>query len=222
MSYTPPAGNAADVSWVGAPAYTAPSGSAANITWSQGSISGTGAGTLDFTGASIAAHGIAGAGSGTLDFVGSGAGEYTISAVDGVGAGVLGFTGAGTSAHGIAGAATGDLDFAGAGTAAHGVAAAGAGVLGFAGSCVALHLRYEVRGEVRIAGVLVNRRVRCYKRASGALAGQTDTAAGRYRVHAGFDDAEVYVAAIDLADDATDWIPPVANRLVPVLADDTA
>ena len=43
-----------------------------------------------------------------------------------------------------------------------------------------------------------------------------------YRVHAGFDEAEVYVTAIDLAEAATDWIPPTANRLVPVLASDTA
>jgi len=87
---------------------------------------------------------------------------------------------------------------------------------------VATHLRYEVRGEVRLGGVLVNRRVRCYARASGELMGQAETVAGRYRVHAGFTDAEVYVTAIDLADAATDWIPPAANRLVPVLADDAA
>ena len=86
----------------------------------------------------------------------------------------------------------------------------------------ALHLRYEVRGEVRLGGVLVNRRVRCSKRATGELMGQADTVAGVYRVHAGFDEAEVYVTAIDLAEAATDWIPPTANRLVPVLASDTA
>ena len=46
--------------------------------------------------------------------------------------------------------------------------------------------------------------------------------AGRYRVHAGFDAGEVYATAIHLDDAATDWLPPTANRLVPVLAEDTA
>ena len=87
---------------------------------------------------------------------------------------------------------------------------------------MAVHLRYEVRGEVRLGGVLVNRRVRCYKRSTGDLMGQADTVAGRYRVHAGFDADEVYTLAIDMDAGATDWVPPTANRLVPVLAEDAA
>lgn len=223
MSYTPPAGNAADVSWVGVAAYTPPAGSAANVTWqSGGTVEGVGAGTLVFVGAGSGAHGVAGAGAGTLGFTGAGEGEHTNPSVEGTGAGTLQFAGAGSGAHGVAGAGVGALAFAGAGAGAHGVAAAGAGVLAFSGTCTAQHLRYEVRGEVRLSGALVNRRVRCYKRASGELVGQVDTVAGRYKVHAGFDDAEVYVTAIDLAGGATDWIPPTANRLVPVLASDTA
>ena len=138
------------------------------------------------------------------------------------GVGALAFAGAATAAHGIAGAAAGALALTGTGAAAHGIAATGAGAIGFTGACAAAHLRYEVRGEVRLGGILVNRRVRCYKRSTGELTGQADTVAGRYRVHAGFDDAEVTAMAIDLAEGATDWIPPTANRLVPVLADDTA
>ena len=157
------------------------------------------AGALDFTGAAAVAHGVAVQAAGALDF-----------------------TGAAAVAHGVAAQAAGALDFTGAGASAHGIVATCAGTLGFTGACAALHLRYEVRGEVRLGGVLVNRRVRCSKRATGELMGQADTVAGRYRVHAGFDDAEVYVTAIDLADGATDWIPPTANRLVPVLADDAA
>ena len=186
------------------------------------SFSATGAGTLTFTGAATAAHGIAGAGAGALALTGAGTAEHTNPSVEGAGAGTLTFAGAATAAHGIAGSASGALAFTGSGAAAHGIAATGAGAIGFTGACAAVHLRYEVRGEVRLGGVLVNRRVRCYKRSTGDLVGQTDTEAGLYRVHAGFDDAEVYTLAIHLDEAATDWIPPTANRLVPVLAEDAA
>lgn len=222
MSYTPPAGNAANFSWVGVAPYAPPVGDAANFAWAPAGVTATGAGALAFSGAATAAHGIAGAAVGTLAFSGSGEAEHLSAAVEGDGAGALAFSGAATAAHGIAGVATGALAFSGLGAAAHGVAATGAGAAHFTGACAAVHQRYEVRGEVRLAGVLVNRRVRCYKRASGELVGQADAVVGKYRVHAGFDDAEVYVAAIDLADAATDWAPPTANRLVPVLADDVA
>jgi len=222
MSYSPPAGNAAHFSWVGVPAYTPPAGGAANFSWAPSGPTGTGAGTLGFTGAGVAAHGVAATGAGVLAFAGAGAAEHTSAGVEATGAGALTFTGAGTAAHGIAATGAGGLAFAGAAAAAHGIAGVGMGALGFAGSAAAQHLRYEVRGEVRLGGILVNRRVRCYKRATGELTGQADTVAGVYRVHAGFDDAEVYATAIHLDDAATDWLPPTANRLVPVLADDTA
>lgn len=222
MSYTPPAGNAANASWVGVAAYSPPAGNAANASWLQSSVTGVGAGALAFGGAGTAAHGVAGAGAGTLGFTGSGTAEHGGSTVEGGGAGTLGFTGAGVGGHGVAGAGVGAVAFTGASAGAHGVAGAGAGSVPFTGAAVAQHLRYEVRGEVRMSGVLVNRRVRCYKRSTGDLMGQADTVAGRYRVHAGFDDAEVYTLAIDLASGAADWVPPTANRLVPVLADDAA
>lgn len=222
MSYTPPVGNLASVSWVGASAYTPLAGGAANAAWAESGVTGVGAGAVPFTGAGTAAHGVTGAGSGTLPLSGTGSAEHSVAGVGGAGDGALDFMGGGSATHGIAGVAAGALSFAGAGTAVHGISTTGAGALGFTGACVALHLRYEVRGEVRLGGALVNRRARCYKRASGELAGQADTVVGKYRVHAGFDDAEVYVTAIDMADSATDWIPPTANRLVPVLADDIA
>ena len=222
MSYTPPAGNAANFSWVGVAAYTPPAGGAANFSWAATGVTAAGAGTLVFTGGALAAHGVAGLGVGTLPFSGAGTAEHSGRLVEGAGAGALSFSGAATAAHGVAGVGVGALAFVGAGVAAHGIAATCAGMLGFTGACAAMHLRYEVRGEVRLGGVLVNRRVRCSKRATGELMGQADTVAGVYRVHAGFDEAEVYVTAIDLAEAATDWIPPTANRLVPVLASDTA
>src|SRR3990167_6206445 len=222
MSYTRPLGNAANAQFGGA--YTRPAGNAADASFQTvptGTV-GTGAGTLTFTGAATAAHGITGTAAGVLAFTGEGAGEHINPSVEGVGAGTLPFTGAATAAHGIAGAAAGALAFTGSAAAAHGISATGAGAIGFTGACVALHMRYEVRGEVRMGGILVNRRVRCYKRSTGELTGQADTAAGLYRVHAGFDDAEVYTLSIHMDEAATDWIPPTANRLVPVLADDTA
>lgn len=222
MSYTPPAGDAAQFSWVGAAAYTPPAAGSASFTWEPAGAAGTGAGVLDFTGAGVARHGVAGVGMGVLDFAGAGVAEHGIVSVVGSGSGELGFAGAGVARHGVAGVGAGVLGFAGASAGAHGVAGTGSCALGFAGAGVAAHVRYEVRGEVRIGSVLVNRRVRCYKRSTGALTGQADTVAGVYRVHAGFDDAEVYVTAIDMAEAATDWIPPTANRLVPVLASDTA
>lgn len=222
MSYTPPAGNAADFTWVGVAAYTPPTGNAADFTWVPSGATGTGAGTLAFTGAGAGAHGVAGVGAGGLTFAGAGEGEHTGEVIVGDGAGEIDFAGAGSGAHGVSGVGLGTLAFAGAGSGTHGVAGNGAGAVAFIGAAVATHLRYEVRGEVRLGGVLVNRRVRCSKRATGELMGQADTVAGRYRVHAGFDAAEVYVTAIDLSEGATDWIPPAANRLVPVLADDAA
>ena len=222
MSYTRPLGNAANAKFGGA--YTRPAGNAADASFqtTPAGVSGAGAGVLGFAGAGVGAHGVTGVGLGVLAFTGEGAGEHTNPSVEGAGAGTLPFAGSATAAHGVAGAAGGALAFTGAGAAAHGIAATGAGAIGFTGACVAAHLRYEVRGEVRQGGVLVNRRVRCYKRSTGELMGQTDTAAGLYRVHAGFDDAEVYTLAIHLDEAATDWIPPTANRLVPVLAEDAA
>ena len=222
MSYTAPAGNAANFSWVGVAAYTPPAGDAANFSWAATGVTATCAGTLGFSGAAMVAHGVAAACTGALAFTGAATVEHSSVVVECVAAGALDFTGAASAAHGIAVQAAGTLAFTGAGAAAHGIAATCAGTLGFTGACAALHLRYEVRGEVRLGGVLVNRRVRCSKRATGELMGQADTVAGVYRVHAGFDEAEVYVTAIDLAEAATDWIPPTANRLVPVLASDTA
>lgn len=222
MSYIPPAGNAASASWVGASAYTPPAGNAANAALASTGVTATASGVLAFTGVGVVKHGIAGTGAGTLAFAGGGTAEHTSADVVADGAGTLGFMGACAAAHGISASGSGALAFSGAGAASHGIAAAGSGALAFGGTCVAVHQRYEVRGEVRLSNVLVNRRVRCYKRSTGDLTGQVDTVVGKYRVHAGFDDGEVYVTAIDLADAATDWIPPTANRLVPVLADDTA
>lgn len=90
------------------------------------------------------------------------------------------------------------------------------------GLAPAQHPRHELRGEVRLGGVLVNRRVRAYARDTGALLGEADTVAGKFRVHAGFAAIECYATPIDLSPGATDWLPPTANRILAVLASDTA
>lgn len=200
MSYTPPAGDAANFSWEGVAPYTPPAGDAADFSWPPTEVIGVGAGTLEFTGAGVA--------------------EHTGEEVVGEGAGTLSFTGSGAVSHGVAGAGAGPLSFTGSGAAVHGIAGTGSGTLDFSGSGVGVHPRYELRGEVRLSGVLVNRRVRAYLRSTGAMVGEAETTAGRFAIHTGFAPAEHTVTPIDLSDDATDWLPPTANRVMSVLAED--
>lgn len=81
-------------------------------------------------------------------------------------------------------------------------------------------VRYRLVGEVRNQGVLVDRRVRAYRRSDGALIAQGDTVAGAFDLHAGFSADEYTVLPIDLSSGATDFAPPAANRVVSVLAQD--
>lgn len=106
---------------------------------------------------------------------------------------------------------------------AHGIAGAVVAAVGIAGAVSLTHERYEVKGVAQIGSVLADRRVRVYRRATGDLVVQGDTVAGAFRLTTGFDagGGEVYVLPIDLSGSATDWVPPVANRVVPTLAMDT-
>ena len=201
MSYTPPAGDAANVSWVGVAPYTPPAGDAANVSWVE------------------APTGVVGEGYVVFDFVPAGEGFHG-TIVTGAGAVVLDFVPAGEGRHGVGGQGAVEFGFLPAGEGRHGVAGAGSVVFDFVPAAVAAHPRYELRGEVRLAGVLVNRRVRAYLRSTGAMVGEADTTAGRFAVHAGFAPAEHTVTPIDLSDDATDWQPPTANRVLSVLAED--
>jgi len=128
-----------------------------------------------------------------------------------------------SAVHGVAVNAAVVLPVAAAASEVHGVALGTVATVGLAASMAGLVERYELRGEVRLAGVLVNRRVRAYRRDTGALVSEADTTAGRFALPAGFvGGVEFTVVPIDLAAEATDWSPPVANRVVPVLALDTA
>lgn len=87
-------------------------------------------------------------------------------------------------------------------------------------SGLATVLRYELRGEVRDDGALVNRTVRAYRRDTGALAGSVETEMGRFVIPVGFGPDEYVVIPIDLSPAAADFAPPCANRVLSVLAQD--
>jgi hypothetical protein len=205
------------------------------------SVSGTGAVTLDIVAAASGAHGAAGVAAVALDIAAVAEGEYQSINISGDAAVTLSFAVSATGGHGVTGAAAVTLDMFGeavvghgvasdvaatldlvaAASAAHGVAGHGAVTLTLTAVAVAAHERYELRGEVRQGGVLVNRRVRAYRRDSGTLVGEADTVAGRFSVHTGLEPREHYIVPIDVSEGAADWTPAVANRVTSVLAQDT-
>lgn len=79
---------------------------------------------------------------------------------------------------------------------------------------------YVVAGSVRVNGVVLTspRRVRVHRRSDGVLLGEADTVDGLFSISVGVSAAEVYLVPLDLDSGATDWAPPCANRVVPVLA----
>lgn len=211
-----------------------------DATWKKG-VETTIAAVVPVVAAGGAAHGVAGSGVATvaitaaldMDFTMSGV-STTIEAVvpvvaagdaahgvAGSGAATVGVTAAAAATHGVAGSISATVAVVSAGSVAHGVAADAAATVTLAASIQAVVERYELRGEVRLGGILVNRRVRAYRRDTGALVNEADTVAGRFRIHAGFESGiEFTVLPIDLANDAIDWTPPVANRVLPELAFD--
>lgn len=247
MAYTRPDGDAADFEFSGV-AYTRPAGDAANFSFEPEitSVEATGAAVIGpVTAAATTAHGISAVGAAVIGPVtAAGVAEHTSLEVFVVGAAIIGpVTAAGVVAHGIAGVgaavigpittaaqAAHGVSVAGAaligpvtaaGLGAHGITATGAAVIGpLVAVGVARHPRYSLKGDVRDGGVLVNRTVRAYLRSSGALIGEQMTIVGRFDIHAGFTEAEHYVLPIDLSSDATDFTPPVANRLLSVLVVD--
>lgn len=104
---------------------------------------------------------------------------------------------------------------------AHGVSANIAATVPIIATASLTVERYELKGEVRIGGMLVERRVRAYLRSTGVLVAEADTAVGKFNLPTGFGPQEYYVTPIDLGADATDWLPPTANRVTSVLASDT-
>lgn len=197
MAYTPPAGNAVDFSWVGAAAYTPPAGDAVSFSFAPSSPSGTFAGTVAISGA----------------FAGT-----TIDTITGEFAGAIAVYGEVVGGHGVAATEAAQILPSGSFSGAVGTAGQCAGAVGIAGAFAGIHERYEVRGEVRDSGILVDRRVRVYNRATGALIDQADTVGGQFAIHVGFDEIETCVLPIDLSSGAVDFSPPCANRVMAVLA----
>jgi hypothetical protein len=205
-------------------------------------VSGAGAAAVVLQSAGLANHGVSGTASAEIPAQASGSGDHVLLLASGAGAVGVPITAAGDASHGVAGAASAGVAFTVQATAQHGVAGGGIGAInctlaglaahGVAGAAHgsgifsvrgnAIHERYEVRGEVREGGVLVNRRVRVYLRSTGALMGEADTVVGKFSLHTGFTQSEHYITPIDLGEFAADWLPPTANRIVPVLAYDLA
>lgn len=197
MPYTPPAGNAVNFTWQGATGYTAPAGNAVDFSFQEG-VTGTFAGNVAVSGAF--------------------AGTVTVNQVSGEFVGTVGVYGELVGGHGVAASAVGQVALSGAFAGDVGAAGAFTGSVPLSGAFVGVHPRYEVAGEVRDGGILVNRRVRVYNRATGALINEADTVGGQFAIHTGWSAVETYVLPIHLDSGAVDFAPPCANRVLSVLA----
>lgn len=122
--------------------------------------------------------------------------------------------------HGVTGAMSADLDIGADVALAHGVAGAFSTSLSIDGSAALLHPRFRLHGQVKDNGVLVDRRVRAYRRSTGALVAEVDTVDGEFELSVGYSVDEFYLVPIDLDNAASDWRPPVANRVLSVLVSD--
>lgn len=242
MAYTPPAGNALDFSFVGALTYTPPAGDAVAFSFAPTDAVIDIAATVAVVAAQALAHGVSLDGLASVSVTADMSLEHTSIDVDITLAAMVPVTAATDLAYGVAFDGVASIPITADLAAAHGVSVAASAVIavtalqdlvhgvamdGVAAITLAAQAdivvdRYEVRGEVRLGGVLVNRRVRAYQRASGAMLGEVDTVVGKFTLHTGFAPIECYITPIDLAEGATDWSPPTANRIMSVLALDTA
>lgn len=205
MSYTPPAYNAVNASWQGESAYTPPASNAANVSWAPSNPVGQISAPSPL--GAPAAFGAAGEVPAGLIVVAS-----PLGAPAAVGVSVILGRLAVASPLG-APASLGQIVVTGAVAAPSPLAPP---------AVVGTVIRYELRGEVRDQGVLVNRRVRAHRRSDGALIAEGDTAAGLFALPVGFASDEYYLVPINLAAGAADFAPPCANRVTSALAMDVA
>lgn len=221
MAYTRPIASAADATFLGKAPYLRPTAGAADAAFPSASFEATIAAAVQITAGATADHGVGVIGAASVPVTSAAEAEFTQADIAGAIVAALPVVAGVDLVQGVAVDAAASVGVASSGTTAHGVVATAGAVVGLSASITALVDRYELVGEVRLGGVLVNRRVRAYRRDTGALVAQADTVAGRFRVHAGFDpDIEHYLVPVDLSDTATDWAPPAANRVLPVLAMD--
>ena len=202
MSYTPPSGGLVELTWEGAAPYAAPAGD--SLAFEHAAVPPTIdlVAVVGVTASLLLEH--------LIDEI-----AVTLTVSIPVVAGI-------DASHGVAGSVAAVVTVSADQTTDHGVALVGIASITLQAAASIVVDRYELRGEIRLAGVLVNRRVRAYLRSSGALLGEADTVVGRFQVHTGFAAAECYVTPIDMSAEATDWLPPTANRLMSVLAEDAA
>lgn len=117
-------------------------------------ITGSAAGTIDFTGSAAATAKITGTAAGTIGFAGTSTGTVR---VQGSATGAIAFAGAATAAVGLAGAASTTITFTGAATgsvvAAGGISGALDGTIGFTGTAAAVvAVRAAATGTIDFAG----------------------------------------------------------------------
>lgn len=221
MAYTRPTASAADATWAGTGTYTRPAASAADATFPAASFDATIAAVVPVTASISMVHGVAGTIAAVVPITAAIDADYIQVNVDVDIVASVPVIASIDAVHGVAATITAVVPVAAAAAGAHGVSAAVVGTIGLLASIAAVHERYELSGEVRLSGVLVNRRVRAYRRSDGAFVAEADTVAGKFKVPAGFlATVEHYVVPIHLDDAATDWSPPVANRVLPALAMD--
>lgn len=219
MAYTRPTAATADASWQGAAAYTRPSAGVADAHWTPETPTATIAAVVPVVSSVDLVHGFAASLLASVPVVAAMSLEHTAINVE-IAASVPVVAQA-IGGHGVAGVAIAQVPITAALSGVHGVAMAVVAVVPVVAAMDVLVERYELRGEVRQAGVLVSRRVRAYLRSTGALVAEADTVAGKFALHTGFAPAEHYITPVDLDDGATDWLPPTANRIASVLASDT-
>ena len=232
MAYSPPAGNAANFVALG---YYEPAKLYHAFLFSVGTYSApTGDDLLFVLPAYVYPSGnavsfvlpantaVEGIGAVTLDITASGSGEFTNVAVDAEGAAEITVVADGQAAHGIAGSGSVSLLLDASSQSVHGIAGAESVTLPITVTGTGLVERYELLGEVRLQGVLVDRVVRAYRRDTGELVGAVNTVSGKFRLHTGFVAHEHYIVPIHDTNDAEDFSPPCANRVLSVLAQDAA
>lgn len=242
MAYTPPVASAVEFTWVGAPAYTPQAGNAVAVAFPPDGAVADIAAVVAVVTTQTLAHGIELVSVASVPVTAAMEMDYTNIAIDsdvvasvpvaatfdadhGVatdGIASVPVTADLSAAHGVSVAAVATVPVTALQNAVHGVALDGIAAIGLSAAATIVVERYELRGVLRLSGILVNRRVRAYLRSTGALLGEADTVIGKFKVHTGFAPVECYITPIDLSEDATDWLPPTANRITSVLAMDTA
>lgn len=221
MSYTRPTASAANATWQGTGTYTRPAAGAADATFPSASFDTSIAAVVPVTASIDLVHGVAVTIAAIVPVQAAIDAEYVETNIDTDIVALVPVVASMDLVHGVAATIIAVVPVGAAMSGAHGVNADVVGIVPVAASIAAVHERYELSGEVRLAGVLVNRRVRAYRRSDGAFVAEADTVVGRFKVPAGFvSTVEHYVVPIHLDAGATDWSPPVANRVLPVLAMD--